>query len=215
MNGKTHQLVGMTGSLLVSAALLNFNVCTIYECAAIVGMGAIGSYIPDIDHTGSVVGKKVSILSYPIRWTSYLFRWLHKKTDVKLFKKISEMFAHRGIFHAPILWAIGFLLAFLLIPPLVTDAIIVGFVKAGIIGLFTGIFLHIGADMLNPTGVPILMPIINKKISIGKIVTGSRGEFLFKAIMLFGFLFAAGILFLVCLNTNTFNLQEIFREALS
>jgi membrane-bound metal-dependent hydrolase YbcI (DUF457 family) len=51
-------------------------------------------------------------------------------------------------------------------------------------GTFIGIGLHILADMFNPTGIPVFMPIANKKISIGNMRTGSKEESVLRFFML-------------------------------
>ncbi len=180
MNGKTHQLVGITGGILASAFMIKSGNFQIYDCLAVLAMSSVGSYLPDIDHTGSTAGKRAPILSYPIYGISKMFSWMYKKTKCKIFDSLSEMFAHRGIFHAPLLWALIFIPMFMFIPPIIVVDWIRPLVIAGIIGMCIGVTLHLFADMLNPTGIPLFMPIFNHKFRIGKIVTGSKAELIFK-----------------------------------
>lgn len=193
MNGKTHQLVGLTGAVLASTFMIKSGNFAAYDCIATIAMSSVGSLLPDIDHTGSTVGKRMAILSYPIKGLSKMFSFFYNKTKWKIFDKISEMFSHRGIFHSPLFWALIFIPMFLFIPPAIAVEWIRPLVVAGIIGLAVGVGLHMFADMLNPTGIPLLMPIFNHKFSIGKIVTGSKAEIVFKVVVIFAFLISCCI----------------------
>ena len=192
MNGKTHQLVGLTGGVLASAFMIQYNIFPPYDCLALLAMSSVGSFLPDIDHTGSTAGKRAPILSYPIHGLSKLFSLLYKKSKWNIFDKLSEMFSHRGICHSPLLWIVLFLPMFMFIPPLIVVSWIKPLVIAGIIGLAIGVGLHLIADMLNPTGIPLFMPIFNHKFSIGKIVTGSKSEIVFKIFVILAFLASCG-----------------------
>lgn len=192
MNGKTHQLVGLTGGVITSALMIQTGVFQPYDCLALLAMSSVGSYLPDIDHTGSTAGKRAPILSYPIHGISKLFSLLYRKTKWSIFDKISEMFAHRGIFHSPLFWILIFIPMFMFVPPLIVVNWIRPLVVCGIIGLALGIGLHLFADMLNPTGIPLFMPIINHKFRIGKIVTGSKVEIVFKIFVILAFLTSCG-----------------------
>ena len=183
MNGKTHQLVGITGGIVASTLLYKFGIFGLPSCLATVALSSVGSYIPDIDHTGSKAGKRAPILSYPIHGISKMFSFFYKKTKFKLFDKISEMFAHRGIFHSPLLWLAICIPLLMFVPPLVVHEFARNMVVGGIIGFAIGVGLHLFADMLNPTGIPLFMPLFNHKFSIGSIATGSRAELGFKIIM--------------------------------
>lgn len=195
---------------MASALMIHTGTYNVAECLSLLALSSVGSYVPDIDHTGSVAGKRVALFSYPIRWISKLFSWLYRKTKLRLFDKISEMFAHRGIFHAPIFWAAVFIPLFVFVPPLIVHSFARGLVEAGIIGLLIGVSLHMLADMLNPTGIPLFMPLFNHKFSIGKIVTGSKAEFVFKVIMLLVFIMACGLACLSLINLDLTNMNELF-----
>lgn len=190
MNGKTHQLIGMTGSLIASTALYNSEILGVPACIALIAGSALGSYLPDIDHTGSVAGRRIAIVSYPIKGISNMFSWLYRKTKLRFFDSLSEMFAHRGIFHAPLFWGIIFALLFIYMPPLVAS-MVYDVVLGLITGVAVGVALHLGADMLNPTGIPVFMPLNNRKISLGKIVTGSSTESIFKVIVILSMIVSA------------------------
>ena len=183
MNGKTHQLVGLTGSVLVATALYKTGL-GIPASIATIAFSTLGSYAPDRDHTGSTAGKKMALVSYPISGLCKLFAWMHRKTKIKLFKHISEMFQHRGIFHAPLFWLAIFIPLLIFVPPAITYESIRQLAIGGIIGFATGVALHLAADMLNPTGIPLFMPISNKKFRLARIVTGSRAETGFKIVVI-------------------------------
>ena len=185
MNGKTHQIVGLTGGLLVSGILYKIGVFSLPACLSTIALSSVGSYIPDIDHTGSKAGKKAPLLSYPIKYTSKLFSWLYRKTKIKGFNKISMMFEHRGIFHSPLFWLLIFIPLFIFIPPIVNQPIVKEMVVGGLFGFLLGVMLHLFADMLNPTGIPLFLLIIYRKFRLAKIVTGSTSEMVFKAIAIF------------------------------
>ena len=183
MNGKTHVLVGLGGGFIASALLYRAGIFDIPDVAATIVGSAVGSYVPDIDHTGSVAGKKMPLVSWPIKGLYNLFDALYNSTNLKIFKKLSNMFTHRGLFHAPLFWLLLFVPTFLFLTPLIDDTFVHGLVNAGLFGLLVGILLHLLADMLNPTGIPLLMPIIDKKFRLARIVTGSGGEMIFRICM--------------------------------
>lgn len=175
MTGKTHQIIGATASIIISSIAIQTGHLNLPMAFTVVAGSSLGSFIPDMDHTGSTLGKKIAIISHPVNLLSKMFLNLHKKTKSKICLKIGEIFAHRGIFHAPIFWAILILLA-----QFGTSSISNDIVRTPLLGILTGIaigiFMHLFADMFNPTGVPLLMPILNRKISIGNITTGSWKE---------------------------------------
>lgn len=176
MNGKTHQLIGFTSSLAISTVVYQIGFVSLPVCATMIAGSCLGSYIPDMDHPGSTLGRKIGIISRPINLLSRLFMSVHNKTKGKISLKLGEIFAHRGIFHAPIFWTIIMGLLFWWLPGLTEIAIVSRSIFGILIGISIGIGMHLIADMFNPTGIPILMPIVNKKVSLGKIVTGSKKE---------------------------------------
>ena len=177
MTGKTHQLIGLACGLTAATILNKTNVLNPMGAIAFIAGCSVGSLIPDVDHTGSIAGKKVFFLSYPIKGLFMLFRFLHKKTRWKIFSKLSEMFTHRGICHAPLLWILLFTPLYLLIYNYLGSVQLVQTIAYALVsGLFIGTIMHIFADMFNPTGVPILMPIINRKFRVAHLTTGSKGE---------------------------------------
>lgn len=86
---------------------------------------------------------------------------------------ISRHLTHRGITHT------------LLVPAILVGIIYLCFtynvtiIPDLLFGYLVGWIVHIIADMFNTTGVPILWPLTNKKISLGPFVTGTWHENLF------------------------------------
>jgi membrane-bound metal-dependent hydrolase YbcI (DUF457 family) len=110
---------------------------------------------------------------------SKLFKFLYSKTKWNIFKHFGEMFEHRGILHAPLFWALIFGLIFCCISPLIVLPLAAELFNYAMVGLIIGIGGHLLADMLNPTGIPIFMPFVNKKFRFAKIRTGSTAESIF------------------------------------
>lgn len=179
MNGKTHQIVGITLGVVTSTVLHKATGTSLFNAIPIIACSSAGSYIPDIDHVGSKLGKKLPILSWPISGMAKLFNWLYKSTKLKIFSHFAEMFAHRGILHAPLFWSLIFGLIFCFVSPLITVQLAAELFNYAMIGLIVGIGGHLLADMLNPTGIPIFMPFFNKKFRFARIRTGSQEESVF------------------------------------
>ncbi len=205
MNGKTHMLVGIGGGIITGAVLYKAGIFAMPDVAATIACSAVGSYIPDIDHTGSVAGRKAPLLSWPIKGLANLFDWLYDTTKIKLFKKLSGMFTHRGIFHAPLFWALIFVPLFLFLVPAIEEPFIQSTLRAGLIGLLLGVGLHLFADMLNPTGIPLFMPIHDKKYRLARIVTGSTGELIFKIVVILA-LIVIGIISFALMQGGTYGI---------
>ena len=96
----------------------------LYRTGADVSVAAatiIGSLLPDIDHPGSKLGRRVPVISH-----------------------IMYLFGHRGVTHS---------LLFVLILAAAGH-----FVWLPAYGLALGAAVHIAADMLTPSGVPLFWP---------------------------------------------------------
>lgn len=170
-------MIGFTASVLVSTVALHTNAgVSIPFCIAMTAGSCLGSYIPDMDHPGSKLGRKIAIISHPINLISRAFKSVHKKTKGKVSLWFSELFGHRGLFHAPLFW--GIIMAILLnwIPSLFLFAPAANLSFAILVGISLGIGMHLLADMFNPTGIPIFAPFTFYKIHLGKLVTGSGAE---------------------------------------
>ena len=154
---KTH----IAGGLLAGAIVIKLNpTIDVYsiQTMGVLSLTSLGSVLPDIDHTGSFIGRKFKILS----------------------TIVSNVASHRGITHTP---AFGALFSFALFKL----ANIIGFNIPSIyfIALFTGIMSHIILDALTVGGVPLLAPLSTKKISFTSFKTGSNFENILMIAMVF------------------------------
>ena len=197
MNGKTHQIVGITLGVAASTILHKTTGMSLFNAIPLIACSSAGSYIPDIDHVGSKLGKKLPILSWPISGMSKLFKFLYSKTKWKIFNHFGEMFEHRGILHAPLFWTLIFGLIFSCVLPLIVVPLAAELFTYAMIGLTVGIGGHLLADMLNPTGIPLFMPFVNKQFRFARIRTGSSSEsvfLIFAVLCLFASLIGAFII---------------------
>lgn len=182
MTGRTH-LIG--GLLFGTAATCLLKDPSILDMGIVVTTALCGSVLPDLDQTHSMAGKKVRIVSYPIYILRKLFAWLGKKTGLKLFKRIARDLSHRGILHAPLFWLLLLTVAWFMIPQ-------VAILLPCLIGLLSGLASHLVLDTFNPTGIAWLYP-IQKKIHIGRVITGTRSEVIFNSVLSAGCALVIGL----------------------
>lgn len=154
MLGKTHMIAGMTIAGLYICSTPTTNLPTITMAVA---AGATGGLLPDIDHPNSKISHKLKPVS----------------------KLVSLLFAHRGLFHTPILYIILWTLAIWQI----SNSNTVMLINA----LFLGIMSHLFLDALNPTGIPLLFPFENKHRNLAHIKTGGLTEKIIYVCILFFF----------------------------
>lgn len=145
MQGVTHMAGGAAFAAVYTLAALPG--LSIGQEAAIIGVGALGGLIPDIDHPNSKISHKLKPVS----------------------AIVSMMFSHRGFFHTPILYLVLWAFWEMLCPG-------AGYLMYGRI-LFLGIASHLVLDSLNPGGIPVFFPFSKKRHHIAKIKTGSKAEF--------------------------------------
>ena len=108
-----------------------------------------GSILPDIDHPTSTISKKFTLLSIPYRILQFIFG---------KFKSTKHFVGHRGITHS---------LFFLFIPIIIGLFFVTNeWIVVGLFGLSVGILSHLVMDMLNPTGVPLLLPLSKHKFRL-------------------------------------------------
>ena len=161
MNGNCHFVFGTSVSTALSlnytkiVDLINahtpFNtmITDEYTITVFIMGGIIGSMFPDIDSPNSHIGKITMPISTIVGKISKRFgRTCHR---------------HRGIFHDPLIYIIGFALSFLFFPPL--------------IGFFTGCLSHIFLDMFNPVGVPCVLT--KHGLHLGQIYAESKTSTVF------------------------------------
>ena len=145
MQGVTHMAGGAAFAAVYTLAALPG--LSIGQEAAIIGVGALGGLIPDIDHPNSKISHKLKPVS----------------------AIVSMMFSHRGFFHTPILYLVLWALWERFCPG--TWYLMYGRM------LFLGITSHLVLDSLNPGGIPVFFPFSKKRRHIAKIKTGSKAEF--------------------------------------
>lgn len=183
MNKPTHVMGGITAGIAVN----KFVVPTLANVASIegfVGLGAVmagaflGSVLPDIDHRGSFIGRRLRIISTPFAMAGFATKQVKKVANTVTGKKGStdSIISHRGITHTLIFAiALSTLLAYLVLQLSgFSQAIMLFFV----LGLFGGMISHLVLDMLTKQGVPLLYPLTKRDISIAPFKTGGIGEYL-------------------------------------
>lgn len=139
MLARSHIVMGVAlGGVLAAANGQPFDSQTI-------GLVALGALLPDIDHPGSAVGRRVRVISVPL----------------------SAIFGHRGFTHS--LLALGGCLAALVMG---------GWGQMWVQPLVIGYLSHLLADMLTPSGVPLLWPYRRNFSFPLTVKTGSVGEYL-------------------------------------
>ena len=116
----------------------------------------IGGLMPDVDHPESSLGRRAPLLSLPL----------------------SALFGHRGATHS--MFAIGLLAAGLQVAALVWPVI-----APAALGLIIGYVSHVLADVLTPSGVPLMWP-SPQRWRVPLVRTGSVFERLFALAVLGG-----------------------------
>lgn len=173
MNYKTHMIGGIGAGVLafpVAASILGVEHSTnLLSLAGGVSVfaGILGATVPDIDHKGSYIGKKIKIISC----------------------LISSAFGHRGLTHAPLVNTVLLACSLYLVkaPDIYWYSLLFGF--------FGGIYSHILLDGFTKGGIPLFYPFTKKKFSLGLLVTGGKGEKVFRTILSIGvFLIAAKLI---------------------
>lgn len=152
MTGKTHKIGGLTAGIMATALLFDnpVNTETWLIGLPLIAASVLGSLLPDLDHTGSTLGKKLKFISYPL----------------------SRAFGHRGFVHSPLLClAIGILLhSFYFSVPSTFQPVYLGIS----LGITVGYASHLFLDALTVSGIPALSPISKKKYRLMRLHTGNH-----------------------------------------
>lgn len=154
MMARTHMVAGGAAWMLFSTAI------TREVNPALMLVSAWAALLPDIDHPGSVVGRKVLPISL----------------------LISGIFGHRGITHsliATLLMTVG---ALHFLQAGSSAGIIVAAISVGYLS-------HLFTDWLTPSGIPLLWPSKRRFGSPFSIRTGGVGEFFLMVGMVAGIAF--------------------------
>lgn len=171
MQYKTHRLGGMCAGAVTAAAIygdkysfISSNEYLIPATFTLIAAGAIGSLIPDIDHSNSYVSRRNPILAALVKLlldfsklvTNILLFfcfWISKKRK----REILSGMEHRGIFHTILMTLAIYLLFGIIANILPTYGELIQ------IGITVGYLSHILVDMLTKSGVMLLYPIVTKK----------------------------------------------------
>lgn len=157
MNGATHTAAGALAgiSLCLSIGLsFKFNNATVFTLATVF-LSSTGSLVPDIDISGSSMGRK-----HP---------------------HISRLFTHRGMTHTLVFPLIIGVLCYFASISFGSEA---ATLLVNILFPFLfGWVVHILTDMCNRKGVPILWPWKRKRIHIATFKTGTWNEGAFLLLM--------------------------------
>lgn len=138
MNYKTHILGGVTAGLLVANYVLK---TPTIETTILVSGAVVGSLIPDIDHRGSYISKRLKGVS----------------------SITSSIFKHRGkATHSLSIPSLILFITYLLTVSYVSNVILYKYL---FFGVGSGIISHVLLDSLTTHGVPLLYPIYKKNIS--------------------------------------------------
>ena len=160
MTYKTHVL----GGIVLAAGVVVATPVPISDAQAVTILcgGAIGAWLPDIDHTGAKISRSgiLAMISSAL---------------------ISNATGHRGVTHTP--------LALLIVT--VIGGILVGYSPGSLhsypclfyMGMIPGILSHLILDSLNPGGIMWAYPVRKKHYSVMSIKTGSMWELLLMGIL--------------------------------
>ncbi|MGB9848865.1 MAG: metal-dependent hydrolase [Moorellaceae bacterium] len=127
MTAKTHALGGLTAALLLAKAG-----CLGPYWVSLAAVGAVGGLLPDIDHPGSYVGRRVPLIS----------------------DALEMAFGHRSATHSLLAVFLFYLAARLAASRFLAGEVAGPFTLA----LAVGYVSHLLLDMLNPQAVPLLWP---------------------------------------------------------
>lgn len=146
MNFKAHTIGGMLSGM---AAMTVLGEGIVSPAGILILSGAtLGGLLPDVDHRGSYLGKKMKGVSFVVNKTM----------------------GHRGATHAPFVF--GTIIAAIHIATRGLGTPLHPFM----IGIIVGMFSHIFLDSLTIGGVPWMYPFKKKKYSFLPMKTGGPGE---------------------------------------
>lgn len=163
MNGTTHKIVGATTTIATAVILWNTKSIGGFEIYpwALLPLGAVGALCADVDMEGNPNGQEI-------------------KAVIRIMQHIPfarKLFTHRGFTHTLAITSAALFLAVAIATSGVGWAIV--FLTSVLLGWAIGYLSHLGADLLNGKGVPLLWPVFWKKIHLLSISTGTFEEYLF------------------------------------
>lgn len=145
MKYKAHSATGFA----VGSILAYYGDASFLEGTLLVGSAGLGSLLPDIDHRGSWIGRRLKVVS----------------------KIVGFRTSHRGATHAPLVTILFAAFMYGLVA-LWSPAVAL----YGAVGLLGGMWSHIALDALTKGGVPLLFPLTKKKFRIASFRTGGALE---------------------------------------
>lgn len=185
--GATHAL----GGLLAAEGLIYLKHFPLNEAPLVLGASVFGALLPDIDHPGSVLGRRAPVVS----------------------DAVGLVFGHRGFTHSLVFAALVVsLLAFLRGP------YVPWLPPSAVYALAAGILSHLIFDMLNPSPVPLLWPLPKEfRLPLPGIPTGSFFETVFRLAVSAAavFLFPAAVPVKQLLALPNLSAAEAVRQGLS
>lgn len=155
MTGKTHKVGGLTAGIIATALIFDnpFEKSTLLIGIPLIICAIFGSLLPDLDHPGSILGKKVRFISSPL----------------------SRLFGHRGFIHSPLLCLLIGVLLQSFYPTIPTAY--KPFYLGATLGITIGYASHLILDAFTVSGIPLLSPISRKKYRLMKLHTGKHEWF--------------------------------------
>lgn len=155
MLGKTHRLGGITTGIVTAVALgthSQFLDNELYLAVPIIFGGMVGGLMPDVDHPGSTMGKKLKPISLIV----------------------NKLFGHRGFTHTFLALVLSSLPIFFLSVYLPVEWGLQRMLVSYGIGYAVGYLNHLLLDALTPAGIPFLFPFTTKDLHLAKIPTGKH-----------------------------------------
>lgn len=163
MNGTTHHIVAAT--TVITAAIISKDSNMLLGLPvvplALIPLGVAGGFKADLDMGNNPEGRALK----PILWV------------VKKLPFMKQMLAHRGATHTLIIPVLSYLLASVLANASQDKISLI--VATAILGWGIGYTSHLLADLFNGKGIPILAPVVNKRIHIASFSTGTAEEYVF------------------------------------
>lgn len=179
MNFKTHVVGGIATGVIANEFLIQ-NVSnttqeptTMLMGALFVAGSALGSIMPDIDHRGSFIGRRMKLTALTFSIAGGASKGVNRLLGNSN-KNGGTIISHRGITHTPIL-TIAIVSALLFISNLL-PGISSSLFSYMSIGFGLGILSHILLDSITKGGVPLLYPFTSKKFSFLPLKTGGMLE---------------------------------------
>lgn len=160
MNHRAHEIGGVCAATIAGAVCYKHDMIgqnILFICVPLIFGGYTGGLLPDIDKTGTKMGKKFRLLS----------------------TLIAHLFGHRGATHSLLALLIVGLLFF--IPVIYLDGLLKFIYLQFEFGLLVGYLSHLILDSSTKMGVPFLYPFIKKKYNISHLTTG-KDDFLVSCI---------------------------------